>query len=97
MIMIKIVSKNLIKEDKIEEFKSLMKELVEKSSAEEGNIHYSLNVSRENPRMFAFIEIWRDQEAIDKHNATEHFQRLVPMMRSMREDSQFDIFTDVEF
>jgi quinol monooxygenase YgiN len=97
MIMIKIVSKNLIKEDKIEEFKSLMKELVEKSSAEEGNIHYSLNVSRENPRMFAFIEIWRDQEAIDKHNATEHFRRLVPMMRSMREDSQLDIFTDVEF
>ena len=95
--MIKIVSKNLINEDKIEEFKSLMKELVEKSSAEEGNIHYSLNVSRENPRMFAFIEIWRDQEAIDKHNATEHFRRLVPMMRSMREDSQLDIFTDVEF
>ncbi len=95
--MIKIVSKNLIKEDKIEEFKSLMKELVEKSSAEEGNIHYSLNVSRENPRMFAFIELWRDQEAIDKHNATEHFQRLVPMMRSMREDLELDIFTDVEF
>ena len=95
--MIKIVSINLMKEEKIEEFKSLMKELVEKSSAEEGNIHYSLNVSRENPRMFAFIELWRDQEAIDKHNATEHFQRLVPMMRSMREDSELDIFTDVEF
>ena len=40
--MIKIVSKNLIKEDKVEEFKKLMKELVEKSAAEEGNIHYSL-------------------------------------------------------
>lgn len=31
--MIKIVSKNLIREDKVDEFKSLMKELVEKSSA----------------------------------------------------------------
>lgn len=95
--MIKIVSKNLIKEDKVEEFKSLMKELVEKSSAEEGNIHYSLNVSINNPRMFTFIEFWRDQEAIDKHNATEHFQRLVPMMRSMREDSELDLYTEVEF
>lgn len=95
--MIKIVSKNLIKEDKVEEFKSLMKELVEKSSAEEGNIHYSLNVSTNNPRMFTFIEFWRDQEAIDKHNATEHFQRLVPMMRSMREDSELDLYTEVEF
>jgi quinol monooxygenase YgiN len=54
-------------------------------------------VSRDNPRMFAFIEFWRDQEAIDKHNATEHFQRLVPMMRDMREDSVLDIFTEVEF
>jgi len=95
--MIKIVSVNLIKEDKVEEFKSLMKELVEKSSAEEGNIHYSLNVSTSNPRQFAFIEFWRDQEAIDKHNATEHFQRLVPMMRDMREDSQLNLFTEVEF
>lgn len=94
--MIKIVSRNLIKEDRVEEFKSLMKELVEKSSAEEGNIHYSLNVSKDNPRMFAFIEFWRDQEAIDLHNATEHFQRLVPMMRSMREDSSLDIFTELE-
>ena len=95
--MIKIVSKNLIKEDKVEEFKKLMKELVEKSAAEEGNIHYSLNVSRDNPRMFTFVEFWRDQEAIDKHNATEHFRRLVPMMRDMREDSVLDIFTEVEF
>ena len=95
--MIKIVSKNLIREDKVDEFKSLMKELVEKSSAEEGNIHYSLNVSRDNPRMFAFIEFWRDQEAIDKQNATEHFQRLVPMIRDMRDDSVLYIFTEVEF
>ena len=56
--MIKIVSVNLIKEDKVEEFKSLMKELVEKSAAEEGNIHYSLNVDKSNPRQFAFIEFW---------------------------------------
>lgn len=95
--MIKIVSKNLIKEDKVEEFKSLMKELVEKSSAEEGNIHYSLNVNINNPRMFTFIEFWRDQEAIDTHNATEHFQRLVPMIRSMREESELDLYTEVEF
>lgn len=95
--MIKIVSINLIKEDKVEEFKGLMKELVEKSSAEEGNIHYSLNVSTENPRLFAFIEFWRDQEAIDIHNATEHFQRLVPMLLSMREDSQLNLFTELEF
>ena len=33
--MIKIVSKNLIREDKVDEFKSLMKELVEKSSAQD--------------------------------------------------------------
>ena len=52
--MIKIVAKSLIREDQVESFKELVRELVEKSSAEEGNISYSLNVSRDNPRLFSW-------------------------------------------
>lgn len=95
--MIKIVAKSLIREDQVESFKELVRELVEKSSAEEGNISYSLNVSRDNPRLFAFIEVWKDQEALDLHNAAEHFQRIVPIMRKMREDGSAEFFTEVEY
>jgi len=33
-----------------------------------------------DPAVFAFIECWKDQAAIDFHNATPHFTGLVPRM-----------------
>ena len=93
--MIKIVAKMPIKADKVEEFKAVAAELVAKSSAEEGNVFYSINVSTKNPRMLAFIECWRDQEALDIHNATEHFQRIVPAINELCEESSAEFFTDL--
>lgn len=93
--MIKIVAKKLVKEGKVQEFKDIVGELVEKSLAEEGNVFYSINVSTSNPRMLAFIECWRDQEALDLHNATEHFQRIVPAINELCEESSAEFFTDL--
>ena len=93
--MIKIVTKKLVKEDRVEDFKKIVRELVEKSLAEEGNVFYSINVSTKNPRLLAFIECWRDQEALDLHNATEHFQRIVPAINEMCEESSAEFFTEL--
>lgn len=93
--MIKIVAKKLVKEGKVQEFKEIVGELVEKSLAEEGNVFYSINVSTKNPRMLAFIECWKDQEALDIHNATEHFQRIVPAINELCEESSAEFFTDL--
>lgn len=96
--MIKIVAKMLVKADRVEEFKDTAKELVEKSRAEEANIFYSLNVSTSNPRLLAFIECWKDQEAIDIHNATEHFTGILPKLGEMCEEGQpVELFTEVEY
>ena len=96
--MIKIVAKMLVKADRVEEFKDTAKELVEKSRAEEANIFYSLNVSMSNPRLLAFIECWKDQEAIDIHNATEHFTGILPKLGEMCEEGQpVELFTEVEY
>ena len=96
--MIKIVARLLVKEDKVEEFKAAAKELVEKSRAEEGNVFYSLNVSTANPRLLAFIECWKDQAAIDVHNATEHFTTILPKLGGMCEEGQpVEMFTEVEY
>lgn len=94
--MIKIVAKMLVKEGEIENFKKLAKELVEKSSAEEGNITYSLNQDNSNPRILAFIEFWKDQAAIDEHNASEHFRRIVPLTNGLCESSSVDFYTELE-
>lgn len=94
--MIKIVAKMLVKEGEVEHFKEIAKELVEKSAAEEGNVHYSLNQDINNPRMLAFIEFWKDQAALDAHNATEHFQRIVPLTRELVEDRDATFFSELE-
>ena len=92
--MIKIFAKMLVKEECIDKFIELAKELVEKSRAEEGNVFYSINQSVENNcifafiecwKDFAFIECWKDQAAIDFHNATPHFTGIVPQLGSLCE------------
>jgi len=95
--MIKIVAKNTVKEDKKEELLSLVKELVDKSRAEEGNISYDLCEDINDSNVLTFIEEWKDQDAIDKHNATEHFTRLVPKIGELTiaEGSEIRLYTKV--
>ena len=56
---------------------SLFRELRDASRQEAGVIQFDVGRSRENPNVFALWEVYRDQQAIDAHLATEHFQRLV--------------------
>lgn len=96
--MIKITAKLVVKEEKISEFQEMAKELVEKSRAEEGNISYSLNQSIQDPKVHCFIEIWKDQAAIDSHNASEHFTRILPALGAMGEgDPEIELFTEIEY
>lgn len=96
--MIKIVAKMKVKEAEVEKFKSTAKELIEKSRAEEGNVFYSLNQSNEDDQMFAFLECWKDQAAIDSHNATEHFTTILPKLGDLCEETQpVELYTEVEY
>ena len=56
---------------------SLLRELRDASRSEEGVIQYEVGRSRERPNVFAMWEVYRDQEALDVHLSSEHFQRLV--------------------
>ncbi len=95
--MIKIVAWTLVKEGMEEKYKEEAKELVACSAAEEGNISYTLNQDINNPRMFAMIEIWKDQEAIQKHNASTHFTTIVPKLGKYAEDKGITLFQEVEW
>ena len=81
--MIKIVAELSVKQDRVDEFIGVAKELVEKSSAEAGNISYSINKSKQDDNVYAFIEVWRDREAVDIHNASEHFNTLFPKIQDL--------------
>ena len=82
--MIRIVAKSVIKDDKIETYIQLVKELIEKSRQEQGCISYGLFQDINNPSIITFIEDWQDQEAIDLHNNSEHFKRIVPLLGDLK-------------
>ncbi|MBP3805755.1 MAG: antibiotic biosynthesis monooxygenase [Oribacterium sp.] len=96
--MYKIVARLSVKKDKIEEFKETAKELIQKSSGEEGNVFYTLNQDTQDEQKFAFIECWKDEEAMKIHGASEHFTRIFPILSEMAESSgPNDFYKEVEF
>lgn len=78
--MIRIVAAFHVRPDAIEGFRSLASELVEGSRAEEGSIAYELYVVRDDVASFVVLEAWRDDDAIEAHNASAHFTTLIPRM-----------------
>lgn len=96
--MYKIVARLSVKKDKIEEFKETAKELIQKSSVEEGNVFYTLNQDTQDEQKFAFIECWKDEEAMKIHGASEHFTRIFPILSEMAESSgPNDFYKEIEF
>ncbi len=94
--MIKIVAKNYVKPEYVQEFKDTAKELIEKSRAEEGNIFYTLNVSKKDPNTLVFIENWKDQAAVDFHNKTDHFTNIVPKLHQMcNKEGDVELFDEI--
>lgn len=83
--MIKVVAKNYIKEDKIEEAVEHIKKLVEITVKEEGCIKYELYQDEKDKSILTMIEEWESKEALDKHMSSEHFKSIVPIIGSFAE------------
>lgn len=96
--MLKVVAKLTVKKDKIEEFKKTAEDLIKKSRAEEANFFYTLNQDVKDEQKFAFIECWRDGEALKAHEATEHFTKTFPVLGAMTEGSEpVEIYSEIEY
>lgn len=81
----KMIVKRLVKEGKADELIKIYEELIAKTRQEDGCIFYSLYRDAQNPRLFAMMEEWRDQEALDRHLQTEHIKTLVPKLNEITE------------
>ena len=94
--MITIVAKKLIKQEKIEEFKSLAKELIDESRKENGNVSYNLYQDVNNSKVLTFIEEWENQDAINIHNNSKHFTSIVPKLGEFGEgDTQVNLYKKI--
>lgn len=93
--MIKAVMKSKLKPGVKEDYLKLIAELVQATRKEEGCIAYALYEDINDPLTLTIIEEWRDQEAIDLHSNTEHFLRIVPELRKMRESGELNFYKEV--
>jgi quinol monooxygenase YgiN len=56
---------------------ALLHELRDASRQEEGVVGFDVGRSREKPNVFALWEQYRDAEALARHVAAPHYERLV--------------------
>ncbi|RIL70982.1 antibiotic biosynthesis monooxygenase [Staphylococcus devriesei] len=72
--MIIINAKLKVNEAHREEYLKLMKGLVDNARQEEGNTFYSHYEDVSERNTFVVVENYKDQEAVEAHNHSEHFK-----------------------
>ncbi|HIH95233.1 TPA: antibiotic biosynthesis monooxygenase [Methanosarcina acetivorans] len=77
---IKVVAKNQVKPEKIQEFMDLCKKLVEESVKEEGCIEYGVYQESENSGILTMLEEWKDESSLDEHLKSRHFTEIFPLL-----------------
>lgn len=93
--MIKVVAKNFIKAEKLDEFIALAKQLVEDTRAHDaGCIRYELLQDVRDPHLLTMLEEWEDQEALNKHMAAAHFKKAVALFEDLTEQpAEINLYT----
>ncbi|QGN54624.1 putative quinol monooxygenase [Novosphingobium sp. Gsoil 351] len=77
--MISVIATLRAKPDKGGEFERLFTELAAQVRANEsGNITYQLSRSRTESNTYKVLEIYRNEEALEAHRASEHFRAAGP-------------------
>ncbi|MFC3395265.1 putative quinol monooxygenase [Brenneria rubrifaciens] len=74
---IRIVASVQAKAKFVENVTAAVKNVVEPSRQEPGNLQYDLHKEVDIPGSFVFIERWKSQEALAEHEQTAHFKRLI--------------------
>ena len=79
--MIKVTAVNYIKEECLDDFLEITKELVEKTNTlDKGCIQYELCRDVNDPLKFVMIEAWESQDLLNEHMKAAHFTELVPKL-----------------
>ena len=90
--MIRIVASGVVRDGCRTEFLRL----ADASRAEAGNVSYGLYASADAPERVAFLEEWKDEAAVETHNATPHFTEICPALGAfLKEPMQVTTYTQV--
>ena len=75
---LKIIAEIFLKQGTYDLMKPIFEKVVKGSQAEDGCIYYDIHqdVSDTTNTKYVMVEIWKDQNAIDIHNETPHFNEF---------------------
>jgi quinol monooxygenase YgiN len=73
-MIIQIVSMH-VKPEYLEAFKEISTYNADNSRKEPGIWRFDLLQQKDDPQKFAFVEVFRNEEATAKHRETEHYQK----------------------
>ncbi|CQI87793.1 putative quinol monooxygenase [Yersinia rohdei] len=74
---VRIIASVVAKPEFIADVKAAVHQVIEPSREENGNLQYDLHAESDKPGSFVFFERWVSEDALEKHNNTEHFKALV--------------------
>jgi quinol monooxygenase YgiN len=77
MAEITVIAKAQAKAGHEDELERELRTTVVPTHAEEGNLHFSLHRSVENPAVIVAVERWASKEALAAHFATPHITALL--------------------
>lgn len=74
MITVNAIMK--VNPDKREQYLELVSPLIEAANKEEGSLYYEHFEKTDEPNTFAMIERYKDEEAAQAHNNSDHFKHF---------------------
>jgi quinol monooxygenase YgiN len=95
--MIRIVAARTVRAECTAAYERLARELVHASAAENGCASYTLNRKVDDPQGYCFVEVWRDRAALEAHQASAHFKKIVPQLGEMTVPgtSRVDVYEEI--
>lgn len=82
--------------DRREEALEMIAELVEQSQNEDGTIEYRATTDLDDPNVVRFFERYEDEEALEAHTRSEHFQEFAAALPDLLAGEPEAIRFDVE-
>lgn len=92
---LKIIAVITVKEEYKDELLSILHTLVDSTREEDGNVSYDLHQNISYPLEYTIIEVWKSQEAIDLHNASQHFNNFVKSIEGKTNNLKIDIIRKI--
>ncbi len=90
---IRVVAKNYVKPEKVQEFLGLCENLVELSLKDEGCIDYGLYQELENSETLTFLEEWTDEKSLDQHLNSNHFKEIFPLLSEyLEKETEINVY-----